>query len=249
MGAAFSLIANVAVPVGGGFAVGILTKDQIPNWYSKLQKPSWTPPNKVFPIAWTWFYAAMGVAAFVTSRSAGAKGGALTLYGLQLALNFAWTPLFFKAHTLDASLLDITALLGVAAAATAKMAKASGKPQVIWPLMGPYLGWLAFATALNAEILRENSTETLLDWKKVGKDIDEKTAPARAAAKETAEKAATATKEAAEKAAAATREAAAKAAAAAQETAEKAVVAAAAVADEVKAKAQHDYNEVRAALE
>jgi tryptophan-rich sensory protein len=38
------------------------------------------------------------------------------------------------------------------------MAKASKKPAVIWPLMGPYLGWLAYATALNAELLRENST-------------------------------------------------------------------------------------------
>jgi tryptophan-rich sensory protein len=46
----------------------------------------------------------------------------------------------------------------VATAATVKMAKASQKPAVIWPLMGPYLCWLAYATALNAELLRENST-------------------------------------------------------------------------------------------
>lgn len=248
MGAAFSLIANVAVPVGGGFAVGLLTKDEIPNWYAKLQKPSWTPPNKVFPIAWTWFYAAMGAAAWVVQKS-GAGKGALTLYGIQLALNFAWTPLFFKAHTLDASLIDITALLGVATAATFKMASASKKPQVIWPLMGPYLGWLAYATALNAELLRENSTETWLDWRKVAKDVDEKTAPARAAAKEAADKTAAAAKEAADKAAAKAKEAADKAAAAAKETASKAAAAATAVADEVKAKAAHDMAELKQALE
>ena len=49
-------------------------------------------------------------------------------------------------------------MLGVATAATVQMAKVSKKPGVIWPLMGPYLGWLAFATALNFELLRENNT-------------------------------------------------------------------------------------------
>ena len=49
-------------------------------------------------------------------------------------------------------------MLGVAAAATSKMASATGKPQVIWPLMGPYLAWVAYATALNAELLRRNPT-------------------------------------------------------------------------------------------
>jgi hypothetical protein len=167
----------------------------------------------------------------------------------------------------------------VATAATFKMADASKKPQVIWPLMGPYLGWVAFATVLNAELLRENSTvrrrdagrilwvagaatgvksgrswrgpapsagpasraaasclrparrrsprprappdcpppldcqETWLDWRKVSKDIDEKTAPARAAAKDAADKAAVVAKETADKAAAAAKDAAEKAAA------------------------------------
>jgi tryptophan-rich sensory protein len=30
----------------------------------------------------------------------------LTLYAAQLALNLAWTPLFFKQHALDVSLVD-----------------------------------------------------------------------------------------------------------------------------------------------
>ncbi|KAI8464942.1 MAG: TspO/MBR family-domain-containing protein [Monoraphidium minutum] len=267
MGAAFSLIANVAGPVGGGFALGLLTKDQIPNWYAKLQKPSWTPPNKVFPIAWTWFYSAMGIAAFVTMRSGTAKAVPLTLYGIQLALNFAWTPLFFKAHTLDASLLDITALLGVAAAATVKMAKSTKKPEIIYPLMGPYLGWLAYATALNAELLRQNSTETLLDWRKVGEDVDKKTEKARAKAKEVGAKAADiaqagaskaaeagakaadAAKDAAAKAAAAAGETASRAAGAAKDGVSKAAAAAGDIADEVKAKAAHDMAELKTALE
>lgn len=228
--------------------MGLLTKDEIPNWYAKLSKPSWTPPNKVFPIAWTWFYGAMGIASFVVQRSGGKKGGAMTLYALQLALNFAWTPLFFKAHVLDAALIDIAALLGVATAATVSMAKASKKPEVIWPLMGPYLGWLAFATALNFEILRENNTETWLDWKKVSEDVDKKTEKARAAAAEAASKAATAAKETAAKAAEVAKEAGAKAAEAAQEAGAKVAAGASAVADEIKSKAANDMAELKQAL-
>ena len=49
--------------------------------------------NKVFPIAWTWFYAAMGTAAWLTATKAtgAARKTALALYAGQLALNFAWT--------------------------------------------------------------------------------------------------------------------------------------------------------------
>jgi tryptophan-rich sensory protein len=37
----------------------------------------------------------------------------LTIYAIQLALNMAWTPLFFAAHALGAASLDI---IGAAAA-------------------------------------------------------------------------------------------------------------------------------------
>ncbi|KIY96315.1 hypothetical protein MNEG_11649 [Monoraphidium neglectum] len=170
------------------------------------------------------------------------------------------SPLFFKAHCLDAALVDISALLGVATATAVHMSKSTKKPEVIWPLLGPYLGWLAFATALNAEVLRQNSTETWLDWKKVGEDVDKKTEKARNAAKDAATKAAAATQAAAAKASEATRDAASKAAAAAQgaaskvgaaavDTAGRAAEAAGYISEEVKAKAAHDMAELKSALE
>jgi benzodiazapine receptor len=195
MGAALSLMASVALPLGSGFAVGLATNHEIKGWYAGLKKPKWNPPNWLFGPAWSVFYTSMGVASwFVLQQKGGKRGLPLALYGAQLALNLAWTPLFFKQHALDLALADSVALLGVATAATVKMAEK--RPEVIYPLMAPYLCWVTFATALNAEILRLNPEETAVDYKKAKKDVSDGAGKAAAAAKDTADKAATKAKEA-----------------------------------------------------
>lgn len=69
--------------------------------YKKLRKPKWNPPDWVFGPAWTTLYSSMGVASWLTWRDAPNKIIPLGLYGAQLVLNWAYTPLFFKAHRLD----------------------------------------------------------------------------------------------------------------------------------------------------
>jgi tryptophan-rich sensory protein len=78
--------------------------------YKTLDKPSWTPPNKLFGPAWGVLYVCMGTANWLVLQAKGAAGRktALALYGAQLLLNFAYTPLLFSAKWLDAALLDIT---------------------------------------------------------------------------------------------------------------------------------------------
>lgn len=161
-GAILSLAGSVALPLGSGFAVGFLTRDEIKGWYAGIKKPSWNPPNWLFGPAWSFFYTSMGVASWVVVRQKGNRAVPLTLYGAQLALNLAWTPLFFKAHKLDIALADSLALLGVATAAAVKMGER--RPAAVWPLMAPYLAWVAFATTLNAELLRLNPEEAALDY-------------------------------------------------------------------------------------
>lgn len=244
MGGVLSLMGAVALPLGSGFAVGLATQGDIKGWYEGLKKPSWNPPNWLFPPAWATLYSSMGVASWFVMRSG--KGGRalpITLYLTQLALNLAWTPLFFNRHWADAALADSVAVLGLATAATVKMAdKAGGK--VIYPLMVPYLMWVTFATALTGEIWRLNPNETAIDYKALKKDVKAAGDKAAARAKEDTKKVAAAAKQTADKAAEKAKETGAAVAAKAEEAKQKV----AAAADEVAKKAQHDAAELAAVV-
>ena len=78
--------------------------------YKTLKKPSWQPPNWLFGPVWTALYAMMGVASWLVWQKSGGTL-ALSLYAIQLALNLAWTPLFFTKHQLTYALADITGML------------------------------------------------------------------------------------------------------------------------------------------
>jgi len=81
------------------------------------------------------------------------RSRALRAWGTQLALNAAWSPLFFRAHRPRAALLD----LGLLVATTGRyVTLARGVDRTAAALMLPYLGWSLFALALNASIVRRN---------------------------------------------------------------------------------------------
>jgi translocator protein len=69
-------------------------------WYERLKKPSWRPPNRLFARVWTILYVMIAVAGWLIWREAGfaVAGLPLATYALQLILNAAWTPLFFGLH-------------------------------------------------------------------------------------------------------------------------------------------------------
>ncbi|EYF03421.1 TspO/MBR family protein [Chondromyces apiculatus] len=124
-------------------------------WYRALRKPAFQPPALAFPIAWTGLYALMAVSAnrVAWSPPSPDRTQALALWGTQLALNAAWSPLFFARRRPQLAMADMTALLGTVAAYTRVARRID--PQTTW-FMAPYLGWLGFASALNADILRKN---------------------------------------------------------------------------------------------
>ncbi|NBW76722.1 MAG: tryptophan-rich sensory protein [Sphingomonadaceae bacterium] len=124
-------------------------------WFASLVKPSLFPPPATFGIVWTILYVLMGfaLALVVTARGAPGRSAAIIVFVLQLALNLAWTPLFFGAHQITGALallaaIDLAVLLTV---------------MLFWrvrPLAGtlllPYLAWVLFATLLNWQFLEAN---------------------------------------------------------------------------------------------
>lgn len=126
-------------------------------WYADAAKPGFTPPGWLFGVAWTVLYAAMALAAWRLSRrrEAGVAEAAplLRLWWIQLAVNFLWTPLFFAAQWLWVGLVDIV-LLDVLVAVL--VVRAWRVERVAAALLAPYLGWILFATALNASIASMN---------------------------------------------------------------------------------------------
>ncbi len=124
-------------------------------WFASLEKPELYPSAAVFPIAWSILYVLMGIAAAVvaTARGARGRGPALVLFFVQLALNLAWSPVFFAMHEIQAALiliavLDVAVILTIIAFWRVR--------QLAGILLLPYLAWLAFATILNWQLLELN---------------------------------------------------------------------------------------------
>lgn len=138
------IVACVAVGGLGGFA----TAQSVVEWYPTLNKPSWTPPSWLFGPVWTLLYLMMAVAAWLVWRAGNSKG-ALILFWAQLALNLAWSFLFFGARSPTLGLIDII-LLWIAIAATIFAFALHNRVAAF--LLVPYLAWVSFATALNSAI-------------------------------------------------------------------------------------------------
>lgn len=121
-------------------------------WYEALNKPVWNPPSWVFGPAWTLLYTMMAIAAWRVWRCVGWTGP-LLLYFVQLALNAAWTPIFFGAQATGWALVEIVALWFTVLATLLSFRRVD---TVAGWLFVPYLGWVTFATLLNFAIWRLN---------------------------------------------------------------------------------------------
>lgn len=141
VGLVFWLLVCFAAPAVGAFSMP-------GSWYAQLHKPSWNPPSWVFGPVWTLLYAMMAVAAWLVWRQGGFKAQrrALGLFLVQLLFNALWTPLFFGLHRPGLAFVDIV-LLWLALLATI-VAFWKARP-LAGALLVPYLGWVAFASALN----------------------------------------------------------------------------------------------------
>ena len=147
-----------------GSASGWLSNSGYSNdWFDGLAKPFFMPPGWAFGVVWPILYVCLGLSlALVLAEppSEGRRKG-LVLFYVQLALNYAWSPIFFAAHEIQIALVTIVVMTGAAAMAAGQFFRIRALAGV---LMVPYLAWLCFAAALNAAIGRLNpgATSSLL---------------------------------------------------------------------------------------
>ncbi|WP_375410173.1 TspO/MBR family protein [uncultured Methylobacterium sp.] len=154
------LVAAIA-PVAVTAIIGSLaTTPNIEGWYAGLTKPSFNPPNWLFPVAWTILDTMIALSAW---RLLGAKPRigpavrawwlAVAAFAAQLALSAAWTPVFFSAHAVGTGIVVVAALL-VMILWTIRLSWRFDR-LAAW-LLVPYAAWVSFATLLNAAIWHLN---------------------------------------------------------------------------------------------
>jgi translocator protein len=146
------LVGLVALCLAVGIGAGLVTAPAVTEWYPTLNKPSWNPPSWVFAPVWTILYTMMAVAAWLVWKQGNART-ALILFFAQLALNFAWSMLFFGARSPGLGLIDIIAMW---IAISATIFAFAMKSRLAAFLMVPYLAWVSFALALNVAIYSLN---------------------------------------------------------------------------------------------
>jgi translocator protein len=138
----------------GAAAVGSsATVRGLREWYPSLRKPSWNPPNGIFGPVWTALYLAMAIAVWLVWRSGSDVAVPFGLFAAQLALNVAWSVVFFGQRNVRGAAVVI---VGLWLAIAATLVVFWSIDPVAGTLFVPYLAWVTFASVLNGAIARLN---------------------------------------------------------------------------------------------
>jgi tryptophan-rich sensory protein len=150
-----ALVAIIAIEVVGGLSGWLSNSGYGNGWFDSLAKPSFMPPGWLFGVVWPILYALLGIALgiILAKPHSSERRYALVWFGIQMVLNFAWSPLFFAAHDIALAKIVILVMAVCAAAAAVLFFRLS---KVAGLLLVPYIAWLVFAATLNASIERLN---------------------------------------------------------------------------------------------
>lgn len=144
--------------IAAGFAVLGAAMTDLSPWYRSLRKPRWQPPDAVFGPVWSVIYALAAVSGAMAWRRTPQRGrrrALAALFTVNGLLNVGWSALFFRMKRPRWALAETVpfwlSIVGMIVATRKPSPMASA-------LLAPYLVWVTFATALNAEIVRLNRT-------------------------------------------------------------------------------------------
>lgn len=150
------LVASVAITEAAGGLGSLFTYESIPTWYATLNKSPITPPNWLFAPMWLSLYFLMGVSLYLVWNAGSGHGHrplALSLFGIQLALNVLWSLVFFYMHSILFGAVEIVFLWYFILASIIEFRPIS---RVSSYLLFPYIAWVTIATILNISILWAN---------------------------------------------------------------------------------------------
>jgi tryptophan-rich sensory protein len=146
---AFKLFISLALPLLLGAIAGMFTAEAIPGWYDLLNRPSFNPPNWIFGPVWITIYVLMGISFFLIWKQSESKkrSQAITIFLIQMGLNFAWSFIFFHFKIIGLALIEILFLWLSIILMLVKFYKIN---PIAAYLNLPYLLWVTFAVILNA---------------------------------------------------------------------------------------------------
>lgn len=139
-----------------GFLSGRVAQSGPDNpWFASLVKPTLFPPPMTFGIVWSILYVllGLGLAHVLVARGAPLRWAAVAAFVVQMALNLAWSPVFFGAHQIRLALVILVALDVAVIVATYLAFRVR---RIAGYLMLPYLAWILFATLLNYQFMVAN---------------------------------------------------------------------------------------------
>ncbi len=147
-----NIIVSSIIALAVGALSALLTSGNM-DLYSEITQPPLAPPSILFPIVWTILYILMGISAALVYAEKDTKPdevkSALTVYGINLFLNFFWSIIFFNMRAFLFSFIWLVALWIVIIVMIIKFYR-------IKPIAGilqiPYLLWVTFAGYLNLAI-------------------------------------------------------------------------------------------------
>ena len=146
------LIASIVICQLAGIIGSIFTSPAISTWYAGLQRPELSPPNWVFGPVWITLYTLMGISLFlVWDKGLKKKQSktAVSIFGVQLFLNAAWSFLFFGLKSPVLAFFEILILLAAIIITTVLFYRISKTSAY---LLIPYVAWVFVATILNYSI-------------------------------------------------------------------------------------------------
>ena len=144
------LLLSLTLPLFAGLISSLIIKDDV-SMFQTLQLPPLAPPSWIFPIVWTALYLLMGISCYlIITFNHFDRAKALSVYFIQLTLNFLWAPVFFHFQRYFLAFLIIILLIAIVLLMIQLFYQIS--PLAAF-LQLPYLLWLFFAAYLNVAIL------------------------------------------------------------------------------------------------